>query len=337
MTNAVPELCDISTGMTVMVSEFTLIERYLTRPTRHTVLAGGDDGALIAARTGMQIVVASDMLVEGTHYFADTPPHDLGWKTLAVNVSDIAAMGAQPRWALLALALPGSDEAWLAAFADGLHACAGAFDVDLIGGDTTRGPRNQCVTILGEVPVGAAVLRSGARAGDEIWLSGEPGHAHLGLLNLRGEFSPVSPAARSRCLGALQRPQPRVALGLALRGLASAMLDVSDGVLADLRHILRASGVGAELALDALPLAPLRACGASPMLAREALLSGGDDYELLWTAPPARHADILACALSSDVAAHCIGRIVAAADVLIVRQADGQPVPLKRLGYDHFA
>ncbi|HQV09082.1 MAG TPA: thiamine-phosphate kinase, partial [Thauera sp.] len=170
-----------------MPSEFDLIRRHFTRPTRHTDLAVGDDAALLHARPGMQLAVSNDMLVSGTHFFADTDPEDLGWKTLAVNVSDLAAMGATPRWAFLALALPGADEAWIAAFARGFFACADAHGVDLAGGDTTRGPLTLSVTIIGEVPQGEAITRAGGRAGDDLWVSGQPGMAALGLAALRGE------------------------------------------------------------------------------------------------------------------------------------------------------
>jgi thiamine-monophosphate kinase len=198
-----------------MPSEFDLIRNYFTRPARHTALGVGDDAALITPAAGMTLAVSADMLVAGTHFFPDTDPLDLGWKTLAVNVSDMAAMGALPRWAFLSLALPTADEAWIAAFARGFFECAETFDVDLAGGDTTRGPMNFSVTLLGEVPAGQALLRSGARPGDDIWLSGTPGRAALGLRHLQGKLQLVGPEP---CLAALTRPQPRVALGLQLRG-----------------------------------------------------------------------------------------------------------------------
>ncbi len=227
-----------------MPSEFDLIRRHFSRPPRHTDLAVGDDAALLSPRAGMQLAVSTDMLVSGTHFFPDTDPEDLGWKTLAVNVSDLAAMGAEPRWAFLALALPAADDAWISAFARGLFACADAYGVDLAGGDTTRGPLNLSVTIIGEVPAGKAITRAGARAGDELWISGQPGLASLGLAALRGEVA-LDAAGHARCVDALQRPLPRVELGLQLRSLATAMLDVSDGLLGDLAHILERSGVGA--------------------------------------------------------------------------------------------
>ncbi|MBN9424252.1 MAG: thiamine-phosphate kinase, partial [Candidatus Accumulibacter sp.] len=187
-----------------MPGEFDLIARYFARPTPSAVLGPGDDCALLAPAPGMELAVTTDMLVVGTHFFADTDPRQLGWKTLAVNVSDLAAMGAVPRWALLAGSLPSADEDWLAAFADGLFACAKRYGVELVGGDTTRGPLNLCVTALGEVPAGRALRRDGARVGDDVWVSGQPGLAALGLAQLRGQAD-LPAALKTRCLAALQR------------------------------------------------------------------------------------------------------------------------------------
>ena len=318
-----------------MPSEFDLIRRHFTRPTRHTDLAVGDDAALLQARPGMQLAVSTDMLVAGTHFFADTGPDDLGWKTLAVNVSDLAAMGATPRWAFLALALPAADEAWIAAFARGFFACADTHGVDLAGGDTTRGPLTLSVTIIGEVPQGEAITRAGGKAGDDLWVSGQPGMAALGLAALRGEAR-ISTAGSAACIAALQRPQPRVALGLALRGVATAMLDVSDGLLGDLGHILECSATGAIIDVGALPLAALRDNGADEALARRCLLGGGDDYELLFAAPAARRADVEALAGQLGLALHRIGELGAEPGTLWLREADGRLVPGTRSGYDHF-
>jgi thiamine-monophosphate kinase len=310
-----------------MPSEFELIDRYFKRPTRHTLLGVGDDGALIAPTPGCELVISTDMLVEGTHFLADTDPADVGWKTLAVNVSDIAAMGARPRWATLAIALPAADEAWIASFARGVFACAEEFGIDLIGGDTTRGPRAFCVTILGEVESGRALRRSGAKAGDDIWISGRPGRAAMGLAHLQGRIRLDEPEL-SDCIAALQRPQPRVALGLALQGLATAAIDVSDGLLADLGHILEASGVAAQLKI-AVPPAPTFAC--------DAWLAGGDDYELAFTVPATKQADVAALAQSLGLALTCIGRIEnGPAGRMDLTDADGAPVEAPRRGYDHF-
>ena len=318
------------------VSEFDLIRRHFTRNTTHTELAIGDDAALIRARPGMQLAVSTDMLVCGTHFLANTDPEDLGWKTLAVNVSDLAAMGAEPRWAFLALALPSVDEAWIEAFTRGLFACAEAFGVDLAGGDTTRGPLNLALTIIGEVPQGEAITRAGARAGEDLWVSGQPGRAALGLAALRTELC-LNASARRECIAALQRPQPRSALGQALRGVASAMLDVSDGLLGDLAHILERSGVGAVLDAPSLPLAALLATGAPPSSARHCLLSGGDDYELLFTAAPSTRTELGALADQLGLALHRIGFITAQRGEIMLCEADGHSVSLAAAGYDHFA
>ena len=321
-----------------MPSEFDLIKRCFTRPTRHTVLGVGDDGALIAPSPGHELVISTDLLVEGTHFFPDAEPEALGWKTLAVNVSDMAAMGATPRWATLGIAVPPAPTFdWLDKFAQGFFACAEAFGVDLIGGDTTRAAANtRCfsVTIMGEVPAGSAIRRSGAQAGDQVWVSGWPGRAALGLAHLVGAGQAreqlCEPQIRGHgpllqeCLNALHRPQPRVALGLALRGLATSAIDVSDGLLADLGHILDASGVGATL--DTVPAD-----------AGETYLAGGDDYELVFTAPAARDAEIIALARQLDLPLTRIGRIEAGASKVRVINHEGRDITPARRGYDHFA
>ncbi|QDX81917.1 thiamine-phosphate kinase [Denitratisoma sp. DHT3] len=317
-----------------MPSEFDLIGRYFTRPAPGAVLGVGDDAAILRPTPDTELVVSTDMLVEGTHFLPGADPEDLGWKTLAVNVSDLAAMGARPRWALLALALPAAEEAWIAAFARGLFACADRFGIDLIGGDTTRGPRNLCVTIGGEVPAGKALRRSGARPGDDIWVSGRPGLAALGLALLQGRAR-LATDWQAGCLAALQRPQPRVDLGLALRDLASAAIDVSDGLLADLGHILEQSAVSAVLEFERLPDAALAACP-DRALAQNCLLAGGDDYELLFTAPPARRAAI-ASLVAHGPALSRIGAIGAARPgSLRVLDTAGREMTIECKGYDHF-
>lgn len=310
-----------------MPSEFTLIDRYFRRPTRHTVLGVGDDGAIFWPSQGMELVVSTDMLVSGTHFLPDTNAEDLGWKTLAVNVSDMAAMGAQPRWALLAAALPAATESWIEKFARGFFACADEFDVDVIGGDTTKGPRNFCVTIFGEVPAGQALLRSGAQAGDDVWVSGQVGRAARGLAHLQGRHVLDEPA-RTECLAALHRPQPRVALGLALRGLATAAIDVSDGLLADLGHILDESKASANLCIPDLP---------PPGIERDCMLAGGDDYELVFTTPATRRGEVAALASRLGLALTRIGSLEGAVlPRLTLVDADGVPVAVERRGYDHF-
>ncbi|KAB2967396.1 thiamine-monophosphate kinase [Zoogloea sp.] len=318
-----------------MPSEFALIRRHFTRPARHTDLAVGDDAALIRPAPGMQLAISTDMLVAGTHFFADTDPEGLGWKTLAVNVSDIAAMGAQPRWVVLAASLPGADEAWIEAFARGFFACCEAFGIDAIGGDTTRGPLNLCPTIFGEVPFGQAITRSGAHPGDDLWVSGAPGRAALGLAHLQGRAR-LAAASLDDCLSALHRPQPRVALGLALRGIASAMLDVSDGLLGDLDHILELSGVGAEIDHASLPLAALTAACGDAGRAFQACTAGGDDYELLFTAPPARRGELIALQDTLQLPLHRIGRLTADIRQVSLCHPDGRLERLTASGYDHF-
>jgi thiamine-monophosphate kinase len=308
-------------------SEFELIARYFTRSTSHTVLGVGDDGALIAPTPGQELVVSTDLLVEGTHFLADAEPEALGWKTLAVNLSDMAAMGAQPRWALLAAVLPAPTSDWIEAFARGFFACAESHGIDLIGGDTTRGPRAFCVTILGEVPAGKALRRDGAQAGDSIWVSGKPGRAALGLAHLQGRTRLAEPAL-TECLAALHRPQPRIALGLALRGTASAAIDVSDGLLADLGHVLEQSKLAARLHIPNLPAAGLE---------RDCLLAGGDDYELLFTAAAGSDSDIAALAAKLELPLTRIGELVAGPpSELVLCDDSGSVITPARRGYDHF-
>lgn len=317
-----------------MPSEFDLIARYFTRPAAGAVLGVGDDGAIVAPEPGMELVMSTDMLVEGTHFLPGTDPEDLGWKTLAVNVSDLAAMGARPRWALLAMALPDAGEAWIEAFARGLFACADRFNIDLVGGDTTRGPRNLCITLCGEAPRGRALRRSAAQPGDDIWVSGTPGLAALGLAHLQGR-TVLAPSRQNDCLAALHRPQPRVALGLALRGVASAAIDISDGLLADLGHILQQSSVSATLHFERLPGAALTACP-DVDLAQTCLLAGGDDYELLFTAPPSARERIHALGTAGPALSR-IGSVNAGAGGrLVLLDALGQPMTTTRQGYDHF-
>jgi thiamine-monophosphate kinase len=317
-------------------SEFALIARYFTRPVRHSVLGVGDDGAIVRPTSGMDLVVSTDMLVSGTHFLPDAEPEALGWKALAVNLSDLAAMGAQPRWAVVAASLPAADETWLAAFARGFFACAERYDVDVVGGDTTRGPLNLAPTVFGEVPQGQALTRAGARAGDDLWVSGTPGLAALGLARRQGKVS-LRDTAIAPCLAALDRPQPRVALGLALRGLATAAIDVSDGLLADLGHILERSTLAADIEFARLPRAALE-CGADEAPARQCLLAGGDDYELAFAAPPERRDDVAAIAARLGLPLTRIGRLRAGpAGELILRDDAGRPMAVDRRGFDHFA
>ncbi|MCS6787508.1 MAG: thiamine-phosphate kinase [Thiobacillaceae bacterium] len=318
-----------------MPSEFELIARHFSRPAATARLGVGDDAALVAPTGGMELAVSTDMLLAGRHFLPDTDPRLLGHKALAVNLSDLAAMGARPRWALLAIALPRADEAWLAAFSAGLYALAEAHGVELIGGDTSRGPLTLCLTVIGEVPAGRALTRAGARPGDEVWVSGELGAAALGLAHLQGRCR-LQPEAAAACLARLHTPAPRVALGAALVGLASAAIDISDGLLADLGHILERSGVGAELEYTRLPAAAaLRGC-ADVQLAQRCLLAGGDDYELVFTAAPALGAAIESLAARLGLPLTRIGRITAGAG-LALRDDHGRTMAYEVRGYDHFA
>lgn len=318
------------------MSEFDLIHRFFTRPSPSAVLGVGDDAALLRLGSGMELAVSTDMLVSGTHFFPDADPFLLGHKTLAVNLSDMAAMGAQPRWATLALALPEVNEVWLQKFSDGFFSLAQQFGVELVGGDTTRGSLNLCVTIMGEVPQGAALRRDGAQVGDDIWVSGKLGDPALALAHLRKEVQ-LSAENFSACALALHRPQPRVALGLALRGVAHSAIDVSDGLLADLEHILKCSQVCAEIHFDALPVSDvLRAHS----LMQRCALSGGDDYELCFTAPVIQRAELKKIAQNLDVPLTRIGSIVEneglAGSSCVVRAANGSVINIEVSGYDHF-
>ena len=324
------------------MGEFDLIARFFTRSVRHAALGVGDDCALLAPAPGMQLAVSSDMLVEGRHFFADVDPETLGHKALAVNLSDLAACGARPLAFTLALALPCVDEAWLQGFANGLFALADQHGCELVGGDTTAGPLNICVTIFGEVPAGQALLRGGARAGDDIWVSGSLGEARLALDALRGQMDlPAATLARLRAR--LERPTPRVALGLALRGLASSAIDVSDGLLGDLGHVLKSSRVGAEI--DVHITTDLLASGALQENAKgifdaetmmPCALAGGDDYELVFTAPAARRAAVQAASSASGTQVTRIGRITPAPGLRLLDRT-GQPLPGRFASFDHFA
>lgn len=318
------------------MGEFDLITRYFKRPAKRSPLGVGDDCALLAPAPGMQLAVSSDMLVEGRHFLSTVDPARLGHKALAVNLSDLAACGARPLAFTLALALPGIDEPWLEGFSRGLFALADAHGCELVGGDTTRGPLNICITVFGEVPAGAALLRSGARAGDDIWVSGTLGDARLALEVFRGTLAlpaDVFEQARLR----MEQPTPRVALGQALRGTASAAVDVSDGLVGDLGHILASSRVGATLDADAAT--GTVAAPSAPGLGIEALrtcaLSGGDDYELVFTAAPSARAVVEQAGKESFTRVTRIGRIDAEAGLRIV-DASGSPVAQRFGSFDHF-
>ena len=320
-------------------SEFDLIARYFTHRARHTVLGVGDDAALVRIKRGHELVISADMLVAGRHFFRGANPRQLGHKALAVNLSDLAAMGATPRWATLALALPQANARWVSEFSRGFMALARRFDVDLIGGDTTRGPLNICVQIMGEVPRGKALRRDGARAGDDLWMSGALGDAAFALAALKRRIR-LNPAELRQCAARLHAPTPRVNLGLALRGLAHSAIDISDGLLADLDHVLVASGVAAEIELAALPASPMLSRHLDNAIAWSALLAGGDDYELCFSAPRAAREQIARAGSRARVRVTRIGSVRAVrkgTPRLLVRAPDGAALRVVRGGYDHFA
>lgn len=305
-----------------MPSEFELIRRHFDRPARHTLLGVGDDAALVRASAGMDLAVSTDMLAEGTHFRAADEPRAIGHKALAVNLSDMAAMGAAPRWATLALALPRADETWIGGFAEGFFALAARYGVDLVGGDTTRGPCAVCVTIFGEVPQGFALYRAGAAPGDDIWVSGELGGAALGLAQ------PDIAAAAAR----LHLPEPRVELGERLRGLATSAIDVSDGFAQDLGHILARSHAGALVRYLDLPK-----FASFPDRDTElrCVLAGGDDYELVFTAPQAHRGEIEALGAELLLRLSRVGSIQRGEPKLVLLDASGVQMLVPQ-GYDHF-
>ncbi len=313
--------------------EFDLIAIIKARAasSRRDVMLGiGDDAALLRMPAGKLLVVATDTLNAGVHFPNDTAPADIGWKALAVNLSDLAAMGAQPAWCTLSLSLPGSDAAWVDGFLDGFLALAQQHDIALVGGDTTRGPLSLCVTVHGFVDEGAALRRDGARAGDDIWVSGTLGDAAGALAQWR-DGRPVDPTLRAR----LDRPTPRVALGLALAGVAHAAIDVSDGLLADLSHVCDASGVGAELDVDALPASSTLLARFDKAARRELQASGGDDYELCFTATADRRDAIERIGRDAAVGVARIGGIVADTGVR-AHLVDGGEWRSMHPGYVHF-
>ena len=317
------------------MGEFELIERYFKRPAKRSPLGVGDDCALLQPAPGMQLAVSSDMLVEGRHFLSTVDPAKLGHKALAVNLSDLAACGAKPLAFTLALALPQADERWLAPFAEGLLALADEHGCELVGGDTTRGPLNICITVFGEVPAGQALLRSGARAGDELWVSGTAGDARLALEQFRGNIA-LPPEVFTLARARMEQPTPRVALGLALRGLAGSAMDLSDGLLGDFGHVLRASGVGTTIeAPAALSLLAAPAEAVPEALRLECVLAGGDDYELAFTAPAARRDAVLQAAQACGTRVTRIGRIDAEPGLRVV-DAQGAPIAGRFASFDHF-
>jgi len=318
------------------LAEFSLIERIAarTRARADVVLGIGDDAALLQPGAGEQLVVTADTLNSGVHFPAETPAYDIGWKTLAVNLSDLASMGARPSWCVLALSLPAADPAWVDAFADGFFALADAHDIVLIGGDTTRGPLSLSVTAMGQVAAGSALRRDGAQVGDDVWVSGTLGDAAVALRAWQGGTLDVRTAAEDAQVEALRlrlaRPTPRIELGRALQGVAHAAVDISDGLLADLGHICERSAVGARLDPDRLPVSAAARARVGLAHAREAALRGGDDYELCFTAAAAQRGAIEAVAQRLALPLTRIGEVVKGQGV-----ATGSDTPGPQ-GYEHF-
>jgi thiamine-monophosphate kinase len=325
--------------MPFMLSEFDLIKEYFQRPhhAQRAALGIGDDCALIAPTPGLQTAISSDMLVEGRHFFAGEDPQRLGHKALAVNLSDLAAMGARPVGFTLALALPAADRSWLQGFSQGLFALADAFNIELIGGDTTKGPLNICITVFGELVPGQALRRSAAKAGDDIWISGTLGDARLALAGYRLELAqPLDADSQRAAAVRMHTPVPRVELGmqLAAQGIAHAAIDISDGLIGDLGHILKLSQVGATLDVDALPAGAILATQHAA-LRRAYTAAGGDDYELCFTAPVSSREAILAIADSVATPVTRVGRIEAQAGLRLV-DAGGAALDLQLSSFDHF-
>ena len=322
------------------MTEFDLIRRYFTHPARGATLGVGDDAALLKVAARSELAVSADMLVEGRHFHAGADPVRLGHKALAVNLSDLAAMGAKPRWATLALALPKIDERWLDGFSRGFMALARRHSVSLVGGDTTRGPLNIAVQIMGEVPAGKALRRDGARVGDDVWVSGYLGEAAMALQSIGSKaWRGLSKEDRRTLETRLHEPTPRVALGLALRGVAHSAIDISDGLLADLGHICERSGVAAQIDWEAVPALPVVRAYAQSDRGAQALLAGGDDYELCFTASPRRRAAVMAAAKRARIRVTMMGRIVRktrGAGLLTVLDSVKRPMKIRARGFDHF-
>jgi thiamine-monophosphate kinase len=318
------------------MGEFDLIETFFKRPARNATLGVGDDCALLPLSAGQQLAISSDMLVEGRHFLSTVNPRSLGHKALAVNLSDLAACGAEPKAFMLALALPEVNAPWLAEFSKGIWDLADAHHCDLIGGDTTRGPLNICITVLGEVPAHLALLRSGAKVGDDVYVSGHLGDARLALEVFRGRLTvPQSVFEQARLR--MEMPTPRLALGQALRGIATAAADISDGLLGDLQHILKASQVGADIDTSQVlsTLASRELCNLPLATQRMLTLSGGDDYELVFTAPELARAAISALSVSTNTPITRIGKLNGSQQLRLL-DSEGHVLPNEFESFDHF-
>lgn len=322
-----------------MCSEFDIIRRHFKRPVAKAVLGIGDDAALIKASDNIELAISTDTLVCGKHFFADADPYKLGYKSLAVNLSDMAAMGAKPRWVLLALTLPKNlvqqNKAWLSEFSAGFFALADSYRVELIGGDTTSGPLNIGVQIIGEVEVGKALRRSGAKLDDDIWVSGQLGDAALALNHALQQITLESDEI-AHCLPALLTPTARVELGQRLASLAHSAIDISDGLMADLGHILTASKKAASINMTDIPCSPVLKKHLQLPLVMRCLLAGGDDYELCFTAPKITREEIENLSAELAIPLTRIGKILSG-EGLIVKDAKGSAITLETKGYDHFS
>lgn len=319
--------------------EFSLIARYFDRPrnTRRDVETGiGDDCALLNIPDKQTLAISTDTLVQGNHFLPDIDPADLAYKALAVNISDLAATGADPAWLTLALTLPDVNEAWLQAFSDSLFEQLDYYDMQLIGGDTTRGPLSMTLGIYGFVPVGRAMKRSGAKPGDWIYITGTPGDSAAGLAVLQKRLVPDVSSDADYLVGRHLRPTPRLLHGQALRNLASAAIDLSDGLISDLGHILHASRCGARLDLDLLPYSQAMQRHVEPEQALHWALSGGEDYELCFTVPELNRGALDVAIAQLGVPFTCIGQISSEIEGLHFTR-EGKPVELDLRGYDHFA
>ena len=318
-----------------MTPEFNLIEKYFARPAKKAVLGIGDDCALINVSPGCELAISTDTLVESTHFFPNADAMLLGHKALAVNLSDLAAMGATARYVTLALTLPKIDDSWLRAFSDGFFALAERHEVELIGGDTTRGPLSMTLTVFGEVPQGAALRRDGAKAGDDVWVSGTLGDAALALRHLQSKTT-LPPDICERVAARLHQPEPRLKLGVALRGIASAAIDISDGLIADLTHICERSALSAQIEWPQIPLSPaLQSMDAGSR--QNCALAGGDDYELCFTAPPSVREKIATISTTLALPLTRIGQLYAGRANVTVIDDKGNLMSLSQIGFDHFA
>lgn len=319
--------------------EFSLIAKYFTRPTKRAALGIGDDCALIDVTPGKQLAISTDTLVAGVHFFVDTPAEALGHKALAVNLSDLAAMGAMPKFFTLALTLPMVNDIWLGDFARGLFRLADQYEIELIGGDTTKGPLSMTLTVMGQVSPHTALHRNHAKAGDDIWVSSTLGGAALALKHLQGEVT-LKPTILPRALARLYTPEPRVALGLRLIGIANAAIDISDGLIADLGHIATSSHLTAAINLAKIPLHPAL-LSVGPDIRMACALAGGDDYELCFTAPLSAHEKIRKIADDMDLALTNIGtmrELENTSAVVIVDERGNEMTPsdMGLRGFDHF-